>query len=329
MSEPTAERPRLSVTRGAPPRRGSTLGARLRPAIDGNWLEPYLYLLPHAVLFLLFILYPVGFGVYVSLHRWNILSDTQPFVGLQFYARLFTPGNPQFDFFWKTAGNTALFTVITTPLVVVCALGLALLLHKPVPGRAFFRAVFFLPTILSVSVMGLLWRWLFENRTGLLNVLLDLLPFTEPVAFLTTLGLAWVPIIVGTVWWTVGFNMILYSAALAAIPQAYYEAAAIDGAGPLAQFRHITWPQLSPVTLFAAVTTTIASFQLFGQSQVITAGGPLRSTQSVMMYITEEAFTRYQFSSAAAMSLTFGILLLVVTGFQFRLTIRDLGRGRA
>ncbi len=330
MSGPTAENSSLTATQAAvATRRGAARRAFLRPAIDGHPLEPYLYLLPHAVLFLLFIVYPVVFGIYVSLHRWNILSDNQPFVGLQFYTRLFTPGTPQFDFFWKTTLNTALFTVITTPLIIVCALGLALLLHRPIPGRAFFRAIFFLPTILSVSVMGLLWRWMFENRTGLFNVLLDLLPFAEPVAFLTTVGLAWVPIIVGTVWWTVGFNMILYSAALAAIPQAYYEAAAIDGAGTWARFRHITWPQLNPVTLFAAVTTTIASFQLFGQSHVITAGGPLRSTQSVMMFITEEAFTRYQFSSAAAMSLTFGLLLLLVTGFQFRLTIRDLGRGRA
>src|SRR5690606_40810744 len=248
---------------------------------------------------------------------WNILSDSQRFVGMEFYTRLFTPGTPQFDFFWKTMGNTALFTAITTPLLIVCALGLALLLHKPIPGRAFFRAVFFVPTILSVSVMGLLWKWMFENRTGLVNVILDLLPFGEPIAFLTTVGLAWVPIIVGTIWWTVGFNMILYSAALASIPIAYYEAAEIDGAGTWDKFRHITWPQLNPVTLFAAVTTTIGSFQLFGQSHVITAGGPLRSTQSVMMYITEEAFTKFQFSSAAAMSLTFGVLLLIVAGFNF------------
>lgn len=301
----------------------------LRPRADGHPLEPYLYLLPHAVLFLIFIAYPVGFGIYVSLHRWNILADAQRFVGLDYYLRLLTPGSPQFDFFWKTMGNTALFTAIVVPSMILSALGLALLLHRPIPGRGFFRAVFFLPTILSVSVMGLLWRWMFENRTGLVNVLLDLFPFTQSLPFLTTVGLAWVPIIVGTIWWTVGFNMILYSAALAAIPAAYYEAAEIDGAGTWAKFRHITWPQLNPVTLFAAVTTTIGSFQLFGQSQVITAGGPLRSTQSVMMYITEEAFTRFQFSSAAAMSLLFGLLLLVVTGFQFRLTVRDLGRGRA
>jgi multiple sugar transport system permease protein len=168
---------------------------------------------------------------------------------------------------------------------------------------------------------------MFENRTGLVNVLLDISPCTQPFPFLTSVGWAWIPIVMGTLWWTVGFNMILYGAALAAIPRVYYEAAAIDGAGTWAQFRHITWPQLNPVTLFSVVTTTIASFQLFGQPHVITAGGPLRTTQSVMMYITEEAFSNFQFAQAAAMSIVFGLLLLLVTGVQFRMTLRDLGRG--
>jgi multiple sugar transport system permease protein len=273
--------------------------------------------------------YPIGFGVYVSLHRWNILSDVQRYVGFDFYARLLTPGSPQFEFFWKTMGNTALFTVMTVPALIAAALGLALLLDKPIPGRNLFRTIFYLPTILAVSVMGLLWRWMFENRTGLVNVLLDIVPFAQAFPFLTSVGWAWIPIVVGTIWWTVGFNMILYGAALAAIPRVYYEAAEIDGAGTWARFRHITWPQLNPVTLFIFVTSTIASFQLFGQSHVITAGGPLRTTQSVMMYITEEAFTNFQFASAAAMSIVFGVLLLVVTAAQFRLTLRDLGRGVA
>jgi multiple sugar transport system permease protein len=305
--------------------------ARARPRRrrhpGGPFWVPYAYLLPHAVLFLVFIVYPVAFGVYVSLHRWNILSDTQRYVGLEFYARLVTPGTPQFAFFWKTMGNTALFTVMVVPLLLAMALGLALLLERPIPGRAFFRAVFFLPTILAVSVMGLTWRWMFENQTGLVNVLLELIPFTRAMPFLTNVGWAWVPIVVGTIWWTVGFNMILYGAALAAIPRVYHEAAMIDGAGAWARFRHITWPQLNPVTLFALVTTTIGSFQLFGQPHVITSGGPLRTTQSVMMFITEEAFANFQFASAAAMSVFFGLLLLAVTGVQFRLTLRDLGRG--
>ncbi|HEX7004628.1 MAG TPA: sugar ABC transporter permease [Trueperaceae bacterium] len=308
-----------------------TLSHPKRPALlrldDRNPLVPYLYLLPHAVLFLIFIVFPIGFGIFVSLHRWNLLSDQQVFVGLDHYRSLFTPGSPEARFFWKTLLNTILFVVITVPLLIACAIGLALLLHKPIWGRGFFRTVFFLPTILAVSIMGLLWKWMFENGSGLINVILDQLPLLDTVPFLTTVGWAWVPIIVGTLWWTVGFNMVLYSAALAAVPQAYYDAAQLDGAGRWAQFRHVTWPMLTPVTIFTAVTSTIASFQLFGQSHVITAGGPLRSTQSVMMYITEEAFTNFQFSSAAAMSMVFGLALLLISVFQFRLLLRDTGRG--
>ncbi|HEX2864013.1 MAG TPA: sugar ABC transporter permease, partial [Deinococcales bacterium] len=126
------------------------------------------------------------------------------------------------------------------------------------------------------------------------------------------------------VWWTIGFNMTLYIAALGGISRSYYEAAEIDGAGAWAQFRFITLPLLGPTTLFITVTTVLASFQLFGQSQVITAGGPTRSTQSVIMYITEQGFTNYQMSSASAMAFMFGLIMLVFTVLQFRIMAKDL-----
>src|SRR5690242_20449360 len=123
---------------------------------------PYLYLLPHAVLFSVFTVYPIAFGISVSLHRWNILSTTQKYVGLQNYITIFTQGI-QSAFFWRTLTNTLLFVVMAVPLLVACALGLALLLHRPGAARGFFRTVFFMPAILSVAVMGQLWKWLFSN----------------------------------------------------------------------------------------------------------------------------------------------------------------------
>ncbi|TDE85231.1 carbohydrate ABC transporter permease [Deinococcus sp. S9] len=290
-------------------------------------LEPYLYLLPHAVLFFVFTVYPIGYGLYISLHRWDLLSGRQPFVGSEFFRSIFTPDTPQFEFFWKTLWNTTFFTLVSVPLLVAAALGLALLLHRPIFGRAFFRAVFFMPGILTVSVMGILWRWLFDNQIGLVNAAREALTGAPPIPWLSTEGLAWVPIIVGTVWWTVGFNMTLYLAALGNVPQSLYEAAALDGATPGQTFRFITLPLLAPVTLFVVVTTALASFQLFGQSLVITNGGPSRSTQSVIQYITEEAFTNAQYSSAAAMGFVFGLLMLVLTAAQFRLMARDVKEG--
>ncbi len=291
-------------------------------------LLPYLYLLPHAVLFSVFTVYPIAFGVYVSLHRWNILSPKQRFVGLEHYIGLFTQGI-QSEFFWRTMVNTLLFVVIAVPLLVACALGLALLLHRPGAARSFFRTVFFTPAILSVAVMGLLWKWLFANQTGLINIVLSNAFGIAPIPFLTTVGWAWVPIIVGTIWWSVGFNMILYAAALQSLPVQYFEAAEIDGAGSWRRFRSITWPLLNPVTLFATTTAIVASFQLFGQPYVITSGGPLRTTQSVIMYITEVAFGDFQFSAAAAMSVAFGLLLLGISALQFRGMVRDIGRGES
>lgn len=296
---------------------------RLLALNDGNPLVPYLYLLPHALLFLTFTIFPIVYGIYISVHRWDPLASTQPFVGGEFYRNLFTPGTPQSDFFWHALLNTVIFTVISVPLLVATALGLAQLVYRPVFGRAVFRAIFFMPGILSVSVMGILWKWMFDNQSGLVNIVLGQWFGLSPLAFLTTEGLAWIPIIVGTVWWTIGFNMTLYIAAMANVPQSLYEAAELDGANGWHKFRFITLPLLSPTTLFVVVTTVLASFQLFGQSQVITGGGPTRSTQSVIMYITEEAFSNNQFSSATAMSFLFGLLLLIFTAIQFRTLARD------
>jgi len=294
---------------------------------DNNPLVPYLYLLPHALFFLAFIVYPVGYGVYISVHRWDPLNPVQPYVGLEFYRNVFTPGTPQNDFFWLTFKNTLIFTVISTPLLVGAALGLATLLFRPVFARGVFRAIFFMPGILSVSVMGLLWRWLFDNQAGLLNVIQQSFG-GQPVPYLTTEGLAWVPIIVGTVWWTVGFNMTLYLAAMSGISRSYYEAAELDGANGWAQFRFITFPLLTPTTLFVSVTTVLAGLQLFGQSAVITGGGPTRSTQSVIQYITEEGLSNGQYSSGAALSFVFGLMMLVFTAIQFRIMTADMSPRR-
>ncbi len=294
----------------------------------GDGIAPYLYLLPHAVLFCVFTVYPIGFGVWVSLHRWNMLAPRQRFVGLQYYVNLFVAGI-QSQFFWHTLVNTLLFVVIAVPLLVLTALGLSLLLRRPGAARSVFRTIFFMPAILSVAVMGQLWKWLFANQTGLINIVLSNAFGATPIPFLTTVGWAWVPIIVGTVWWSVGFNMILYSAALESLPVQYFEAADLDGAGAWRRFLSITWPLLNPVTVFATTTTIVASFQLFGQPYVITAGGPLRTTQSVIMYITEVGFGNFQFSAAMAMSIVFGLLLLGISALQFRGMVIDIGRGPA
>lgn len=272
-------------------------------------------------------MFPILFGVYVSTHHYDPVATTQPFVGLEYYRQLFDRQSPQFDLFWLAMRNTALFVVLSVPLLVAYSLALALQLYRPVRGRAFFRAVFFLPGVLSWTVVGVLWRWLFDNQSGLVNAVLTGLG-QDTIPFLTTEGLAWVPILAATVWASVGFNMTVYLAALSGISQSLYEAADLDGATSWAKFRYITWPLLSPTTLFVTVTTVLAAFGLFFQSVFITNAGPNRSTLSVIQYLVSEAFTNVQYSSAAAMSFVFAGVLLVFTAVQFRLMIRDIGGRR-
>jgi len=283
-----------------------------------NPLVAYLFLLPQALLFLAFVIYPIGSGIWLSLHRYNPLNADQPFVGLLFYQRLFDFSKPEAENFWRAMGQTAFFAAVTVPILIGLALLLAVLLQRPILGRGAFRTIFFVPTVLSVSVMAILWRWMSADEFGLVNVVLQDIGLPS-IPFITREWLAWIPIVVGTTWWTVGFNMTLYLAALASIPETYYEAAELDGAGTWGRFRHITFPLLMPATLFVAITTVIASLQLYGQSQLITNGGPTRTTQSAMMVITEQAFTNHLLSSATAMSLIFGLLLLAFAGLQFRL----------
>jgi multiple sugar transport system permease protein len=294
-------------------------GMRRFGSLDSaNPLVPYLFLLPHALLFLAFVVYPIASGVWISLHRYNPLAKEQAFVGPLFYQRLFDFSTPEAANFWRAMAQTAFFTAVVVPILIALALFLALLLQRPILGRGVFRTIFFVPTVLSVSVMAILWRWMSADQFGLVNIVLQDVGLPS-IPFISREWLAWIPIIVGTTWWTVGFNMTLYLAALAGIPETYYEAAALDGAGPWGRFRHITFPLLMPATLFVAVTTVLASLQLYGQSQLITNGGPTRSTQSAMMVITEQAFINHQLSSATAMSLVFGIVLVVFAAFQFRL----------
>jgi multiple sugar transport system permease protein len=290
-----------------------------------NPLVAYAFLLPHAFLFLVFVIYPIGSGVWLSLHRYNPLAAEQAFVGPLFYQRLFDFSTPEAANFWRATAQTAFFTAVTVPILIGLALFLALLLQRPILGRGAFRTIFFVPTVLSVSIMAILWRWMSADQFGLVNVLLTGVGLPS-IPFISREWLAWIPIVVGTTWWTVGFNMTLYLAALAGIPETYYEAAELDGAGARARFRYITFPLLMPATLFVAVTTVLASLQLYGQSQLITYGGPTRTTQSAMMLITEQAFTNHQLSSATAMSLVFGVLLVLFAAFQFRLMA---GRVRA
>ncbi|BCL80737.1 sugar ABC transporter permease [Ktedonobacteria bacterium brp13] len=287
-------------------------------------LTPYLFILPHLIFFILFIGYPFFNGLYLSLFRYDYLQPaTNAFVGLQNYIDLFTRGTVESQEFWSSLYNTLQFVVYSVPLLIVLPLLLAILLNSKLPGVTVFRAIYFAPWVLSVSVVGLLWWWIFQSAGGLINNYLAMFNINGP-AWLSALPWAWVAIVVATVWWTSGFNMIILLAALQGISDELYEAAAVDGANKWESFWRITLPLLRPILLFVVIISIIASFNLFGQPFLMTGGGPALPTGSgattpVMYEIYNEGFGRHFVGSAAAMSFVVAIIMMVISYANFRL----------
>jgi multiple sugar transport system permease protein len=280
---------------------------------------PYLFLSPYLLLFGVFALLPVILGVWLSLHQWDFQLPNKPFVGIDNYQDLFTSGSVVYSDWWESLGATGLFVVLSVPLLVVLPLGLAVLLNRAFPGRTFFRAVFFAPYVLGVAVIGLLWRFLLDANLGLVNRLLGVVGLPDTTAWVTDLPWAWISLVGVTVWWTAGFNAVIYLAGLQDIPGELYEAARVDGATAWQRFRNVTLPGLRPVLLFVVTTTVLASANMFGQSYLITQGAPGNSTRSVVWYIVERGIAQNDAGRAAAMSITLTLMLIVVSIANFRI----------
>jgi len=285
---------------------------------------PYLFILPQLIFFAVFVAWPFLLGLVLSVFEYDVLRpEATKFVGLDNYAHLFTPGTVEFPVFWNALINTVEFVLLSVPLLILVPLGMALLLNTKLPGRNYFRAIYFAPWVLSSAVVGLLGFWIFQSQGGLVNYYLKALGLDQP-RWLASMPWAWYAIVITTVWWTAGFNMVILLAALQNIPAALYEAAAIDGASAWQRFRHVTIPGLRPVLLFIVIITIIASFNLFAQPFLMTDGGPAQpggggSTEPIMMRIYVEGFARYRMGSAAAMSFVVAAIMIAVSYANFRL----------
>ncbi|WP_353650311.1 sugar ABC transporter permease [Nakamurella sp. A5-74] len=280
--------------------------------IRGSRWTGYLFLAPFLVLFGVFVAYPAVYGIWISLHDWDFLLPGKPFVGLDNYAALFDPESVYSAGFWESMGHTAIFTVISVPFLVVIPLWLAVLLNRKFPGRTFFRAVFFAPYVLGVAVVGLMWRYLLDPEFGFVNQLAGSVGLPGNLPWTTGQPYAWISLVVVTVWWTVGFNAVIYLAGLANIGKEQYEAAELDGASSAQQFRFITVPGLRPVLIFVSVTTILASANMFGQSYLITQGGPDESTRTAIMEITDLGLSQFKMGQASAMSYVLAVFLCLV-----------------
>lgn len=305
----TASEPRQVLTGGARGARGGKRG--LSPTRDRP-LTAYLFLLPYVALFGTFVLGPAIYGLWISLHSWDFLLPGKPFVGLDNYVDLFTPGSVTSGPFWQAMEATGKFMLFSVPLLVVIPLALAVALARKFPGRNLFRAVFFAPYVLGVAVVGLLWRYLLDPNVGVVNFFLGKLGIDGP-AWTTATPWVWVALVVPTLWWTVGYNTVIFLAGLQDIPRELYEAADLDGAGRWQSFRNVTLPGLRPVTVFVVTVTILASANVFGQPYLITQGQPGRETRSVIMQIGEEGLRSFKMGSAAAMSTIMTIALLLIS----------------
>ena len=307
----TDARPSSDTGTGAPRRRPQRL--------HGNPFVPWLFLAPFLLLFVGFVVVPAFYGLWISLHDWDFTLERRPFVGLQNYKDIFDSEAVISEPFWNGMRNTGLFVLLSVPFLVSLPLALALLLNREFPGRTFFRATFFAPYVLGVAVIGVMWRYLLDGQFGFINFI-----FGTEIQWTTSQPWAWIALVGVTVWWTIGFNAIIYMAGLADIPTEHYEAASLDGASPWQKFRYITLPGLRPVLIFIFITTVLASANMFGQSYLITNGGPTESTRTVLMVMTDLGFSQSRAGAAAAESFVLALFLALVSIVQFWL-LRDRG----
>lgn len=302
----------------------------------GAWWTPYAFLAPFLTIFGTFVVLPAVRGLWMSLHDWDFLMPSKPFVGLDNYADLFDPASVVFQKFWDGMTATGVFVVAAVPFLVTLPLLLAMALNRTFPGRTFLRAVVFLPYVLGVAVVGVLFRFLLDPNLGILNHLLQAtrldrllhaLGAGDPVPWLTAQPWAWVSLVGVTVWWTLGFNMIIYLAGLQDVPRELYDAATVDGADARQRFRHVTLPGLRPVLAFVLTMTVLASANMFGQADLMTSGGPGTSTRTALMVILDTGLGQYKMGSAAAMGYLLSVALGIVSIVNV-LALRERGGRR-
>ncbi|MFF4716443.1 carbohydrate ABC transporter permease [Streptomyces eurythermus] len=305
---------------GTGPRTGPDTPRADGPRRTGRQRSPgsgLVFVLPFLLLFALFLVWPVVQGLWMSLTDSSLALRDTAFVGFDNYAEAF--GDPDV---WSSLGNTVFFTAVSSVPLVLVALAMALLVHSGIAGQWAWRLAFFAPYLLPVTVVTLIWSWLYQPDLGFANQLLEALGM-EPVGWLADESVAMWSIAALTVWWTVGFNFLLYLAALQSLPTTFDEAAALDGAGAWRRLWSITLPQLRRTTALVAMLQILASLKVFDQIYILTKGGPDGSTRPVLEYVYDVGFTGYRLGYASAVSYLFFALIIIVSLVQLRLFRRE------
>jgi multiple sugar transport system permease protein len=274
----------------------------------------YLFLAPTLILFGIFTVAAVIYAFYLSFHEWNILEPAKPFVGLDNYQRLV--GDERFG---GAIVNTLYYTAASVPLTMGIGLLIALLLNNQIRARGFFRTLFYLPVVTPLVIAAIIWKWVYNGDFGLLNYyLIQLGIINEPLLWLADPNLAMPAVIITSVWKSVGFSMVVYLAGLQSIPEDFYDAAKVDGAVGWQRLKDITIPLLSSTTLFLAVVSVLGAFQVFTEVFIMTNGGPLGRTTTIVFHIYQTAFKFFDMGYASAMAFGMFAMMFVFTLVQLR-----------
>ncbi|WP_218713537.1 carbohydrate ABC transporter permease [Arthrobacter sp. BF1] len=272
------------------------------------------FMAPFLLFFGLFLIWPLIHGIVMSFTGKSLTGANSSFLGFANYAEALGDAD-----MWHALGNTLYFTVISTVPLVLVALLMAALVNMGLPAQWLWRLSFFAPFLLASTVVSLFFVWMFNPQLGLVNEVLSKVGIA-PVDWLNNPDIAMWSIVIATLWWTVGFNFLLYLAAMQNIPQAHFEAASLDGAGGWRQFFSITLPQINQTTIMIVILQVLASLKIFDQVYQMTGGGPGGTTRTIVQYIFETGFTGYRLGYSAAISYIFFGLIVVVSIAQFAIT---------
>lgn len=286
-----------------------------RPVWKKNWRmwrDAFLLVTPFVLLYALFFMFPTVRVFQLSFTNAPLIGDGE-YVGLANYERLFND-----PLFWRSLRNTFYFVILTVVPNTAVGLMFALMVIRLNRLKSIVLAAFFLPFMLPVSVVTLMWQWMLDSRFGVVQpifqFLLDknLAVFRDPVWAMPMVAFI-------TIWWTVGFNMLLFIAGLQGISKEYYEAASLDGASKMQIFRYITWPLLWPITALVLTLQLIAQLKIFDQVYLLTGGGPFNSTLVMLQFVYREAFQQFRGGYASAISIVLFVIIMVVSVAQFYL----------
>ena len=309
----------MSTTQTATEPRAEAPSHRLGPQRSERHGRPALaFLAPFVVLYLLFIIGPALYGLVMSFFNTSLVQPgLGSFAGLSNYGEALTSSD-----FWSSLWHTLWFTILTTPPLIVLAFLFALLADRAARGKWFFRLAFFMPFILPSAVVALIWVFLYTPDLGLLQTGLAKIGIEAPV-WLGDPTWAMPSLAITTIWWTMGFNFVLYLAGMQEIPRELYEASSIDGASPWQQIWRITVPLLGRTTTLVAVLQVIASLKVFDQMYLMTQGGPNFATRSILQYVYDQGFTNFRVGYAAALSMLFFVIVLAVSAVWFAIVRRQ------